>query len=98
MSNTVKDMAREFVRGNRKLAHKTVTLRYPMGIPKEYRLHNNVIASMDDQGLVTMNWCGWYTTTTANHMNAILEELGAYRVSYAKARDAGTTTFIGGQA
>jgi hypothetical protein len=60
----------------------------------EYRLHGHVIARKDG-GNIVFNWCGWYTPTTASHMNAILKELPGciIRVSYAKARDTGETTF-----
>lgn len=59
-----------------------------------YWLHGNLIAQLDDdKGGVALNWCGYYTPTTASHMNEILKAAGAdYRVSYAKARDAGATT------
>ena len=98
MSNTRKTMALEFIKGNgRKLAHSSVELRYPLGAPNEYRLHGNVIASFyPDEGkrTVTFDWCGWYTPTTAAHMNEILRAMGStIRVSYSQARNSGATTF-----
>lgn len=58
-----------------------------------YRLHGHAIA-WKENGVVKFNWCGYYTKTTAAHMNAILKSIGAaFRVSYAKARDRGVQTF-----
>lgn len=55
----------------------------------EYKLHSTIIATRIPSG-VTLNWDGWYTPTTANHMNHVLKALGInQRVSYAMARDAG---------
>jgi hypothetical protein len=60
-----------------------------------YQLHGHTIArweAFDCEGetLITMSWCGYYTPTTASHMNAILKALEApTRVSYARARDLG---------
>ncbi len=95
MSNTVADMAREFVKLNgRKLSHRSVTLRYPLGSPNEYLLHGHVIARIDMCKNITFDWCGWYTRTTAAHMNEILRAANKpIRVSYSQARDAGITTF-----
>jgi hypothetical protein len=57
---------------------------------REYRLHGHVIARHTDTG-VTFDWCGWHTSTTARHMNALLDALGALKhVSYAQARDGKT--------
>lgn len=54
----------------------------------EYRLHGNLIAQRTLGGLV-IDWCGWYTPTTAAHLNSILRAFGVdERVSYAAARDA----------
>ena len=96
MSNTRKTMALEFVKGNdRKLAHPSVELRYPLGAPNEYRLHGNVIASFNPgERTITFDWCGWYTPTTAAHMNEILRAVNSgMRVSYAQARDSGAVSF-----
>lgn len=96
MSNTVATMAREFVKMNgRKLSHRSVELRYPMGGPVEYRLYGNVIATITHRGApITFNWCGWYGPTTANHINNILRAAGkACRVSYAQARKDGQSIF-----
>jgi hypothetical protein len=53
-----------------------------------YRLHGHAIATRDATGAVTFDWCGWFTVTTAAHMNAILRAMNVpQRVSYAAARD-----------
>jgi len=58
-----------------------------------YTLHQSPIA-VHAQGAVVFYWHGFYTPTTASHMNAILKALGAsFRVSFAQARDSGATTF-----
>jgi hypothetical protein len=56
---------------------------------RTYRLHGHAIATRDATGAITFDWCGWFTTTTAAHMNAILAALKVpgQRVSYAAARD-----------
>jgi hypothetical protein len=60
-----------------------------------YQLHGHTIAKWEKfehegEKLITLNWCGWYTPTTASHMNEILSALRApTRVSYARARDLG---------
>lgn len=60
----------------------------------QYLLHGNRIATRrpgDAIKAVSFDWCGWYTTTTASHMNEILKAIGwqGKRFSYAKARDGG---------
>ena len=59
-----------------------------------YVLHESPIAKwVDDQ--VQFYWHGYYTKTTASHMNEILRALGAgFRVSYAAARDSKATHFV----
>ena len=63
-----------------------------------YQLHGHTIAKWESSDTVNQNgdqcivllWCGFYTRTTASHMNEILKALGApMRVSYAHARDNG---------
>jgi len=61
----------------------------------EYLLHRTVIAKKVN-GAVEFNWGGYYTPTTANHMNHIIAAVygsGAKRVGYASARDNAVTTF-----
>lgn len=61
-----------------------------------YTLHQSPIA-VHEKDSVVFFWHGYYTPTTAAHMNAILKALGAsFRVSYAQARDTGATTFVWG--
>lgn len=59
-----------------------------------YVLHRSPIAKwVGDQ--VQFYWHGFYTPTTASHMNEILKALGAsFRVSYAAARDNNATHFV----
>jgi hypothetical protein len=84
----IADVAKAFVEGR---AAKSGNSRTD---GREYVLHNTVIARKI-RDTVEFNWGGWYTSTTANHMNYIIGagKLG-YGVSYATARDAGVTTFI----
>lgn len=94
--STVTQMAQEFVKfDGRKPAHKSVELRYPLGDANEYVLHGNVIARQYEKGgRIDFDWCGWYTPTTANHMNEILKAAGIdKRVSYAEHRDNGVEVF-----
>lgn len=59
-----------------------------------YTLHNSPIA-VRQGGAVVFHWHGFYTRTTANHMNAILRAFGVeFRVSYAQARDTRQTHFV----
>lgn len=59
-----------------------------------YTLHDSPIAHRTGAAVV-FYWHGFYTPTTASHMNAILKALGApFRVSYAQARKEGATTFV----
>lgn len=59
-----------------------------------YVLHTSPIATWVDNQ-VQFYWHGYYTPTTASHMNDILRALGAgFRVSYAAARDSKATHFV----
>jgi hypothetical protein len=80
MSN-IKSTAHAFVNQKKAKCHNATT------DGRTYKLHGHAIAEWVD-GSVIINWCGWYTPTTANHLNKILRELGKdYRVSYAQARE-----------
>lgn len=82
------DLATAFAKGKPGKCHNADT------DGKRYRLHASDIATRLDDGTVLLDWCGYYTPTTASHMNAILWALGSTkRVSYATDRDAGVTTF-----
>jgi hypothetical protein len=53
----------------------------------EYVLHSTIIAYYNNKGNLVTNWGGYYTRTTASHLNAILKAFGSSRrVSYAQAR------------
>lgn len=84
---TIQQVAEAFIAGKSAKCHNAKT------DGRSYWLHGNRIAQIEnDKGGVELFWCGWYTPTTASHMNAILKVSGAgYRVSYAKARDEGVT-------
>ena len=59
-----------------------------------YTLHNSPIAVRQDDAVV-FHWHGFYTKSTANHMNHILRAFGAeFRVSFAQARDKRETHFV----
>lgn len=66
---------------------------------RTYRLHGHAIAWHADSGAVHFHWHGWYTNTTANHMNAILtalhhEGMPLHRVSRADHRDRSILGFV----
>ena len=89
--STIATVAKAFVKGQPAKCHNAVT------DGSTYRLHGHTIARRADGGTepASFDWCGWYTPTTANHMNHIIKALGIpSRVSYAKARDAGIRTFF----
>jgi hypothetical protein len=62
-----------------------------------YQLHGHTIAKWETldfgngpEEVIRLLWCGFYTPTTASHMNEILKALDIpMRVSYARARDLG---------
>lgn len=76
-------VAKAFINGQNAACHNSKT------DGTMYCLHGHMIAKKTEQGFI-LNWCGWYTRTTANHMNKILKAAGKnVRVSYAEARDYG---------
>ena len=88
----IKDVARAFAYGYSDRCHNATT------DGRGYRLHGSLIAyrkvTEDGKVVVVFQWCGWYSHTTANHMNHILDAIGADKhVSYASARDNGVTKF-----
>lgn len=85
---TIKQVAKAFIEGRSAKCHNAHT----DGV--DYTLHRTVIARKHPTGMIEFNWGGWYTTTTANHMNHILAELGKPRVGHAQARNAGERTFL----
>ena len=60
----------------------------------KYVLHESPIAVRQGDAVV-FHWHGFYTKSTANHMNHILRAFGAeFRVSFAQARDKRETHFV----
>lgn len=81
---TIAQLANAFAAGKSAKCHNAST------DGSGYKLHNTIIAVKHENGGVTLNWGGWYTPTTANHMNTVLKAMGINkRVGYASARDAG---------
>jgi hypothetical protein len=79
----IDQVAKAFINGNSAACHNSNTNG------TEYKLHGHVIAKKTETGF-TLYWCGWYTMTTANHMNKILKAAGKnVRVSYAQSRELG---------
>ena len=59
-----------------------------------YTLHQSPIAVRQGDAVV-FHWHGFYTKSTANHMNHILRAFGAnFRASFSRARDTGQTHFV----
>lgn len=85
---TKEETARAFVAGRPGRCHNAHT------DGTTYTLHTSPIAvRVGDQ--IQFYWHGYYTVTTASHMNAVLKALGAsFRVSYAAARDSSATHFV----
>lgn len=84
---TITKCAKALLDGRKKACHNAHT------DGKTYWLHGHRIAERHAAS-VTFYWCGWYTVTTANHINKILKEMNAdFRVSYSKDRDLGIVTF-----
>jgi hypothetical protein len=81
-------LAKAFVAGDSGSCHNAVT------DGRMYLLHGHAIAVKEGKGVV-FYWHGFWTMTTASHMNEILRALGApFRVSYANARDSKDTHFV----
>lgn len=79
-------LAKAFLAGERGACHNAKT------DGKVYMLHGSPIAKhaqgKDGSKWIEFSFCGFYTTTTASHINEILKAAGAtHRVSYALARD-----------
>jgi len=77
---TIRDVALDFASGRSSKCHNAST------DGMRYTLHRSIIAKWACEDLV-IDWCGWYTPTTANHINAILDAcLIGQHVSYADAK------------
>ena len=80
--STIEQTAQAFVNGQSAHCHNAYT------DGQRYTLHRTIIVYRNEQGQLVTDWGGFYTRTTASHMNAVLKAFGsARRVSYAKARD-----------
>lgn len=85
---TKNEIARAFARHAGGRCHNATT------DGQTYWLYDTPIAVWKDHS-VQFYWGGYYTKTTAEHMNKILTALGAsFRVSFAQARDRKDTHFV----
>ena len=92
---TIQSVAKAFANGKHAQCHNART------DGRSYWLYGNRIATFEDvpdlpkesyhQGmsLASFDWCGWFTATTANHLNHIAKALDSHgaRFGYARARD-----------
>ena len=84
----MKQLAQAFANGKAGTCHNART----DGVT--YTLHNSPIAVRQGDAVV-FHWHGFYTRTTAVHMNEVLRAFGAdFRVSFAQARDTRQTHFV----
>jgi hypothetical protein len=84
----MKQIAQAFANGKAGTCHNART----DGVT--YTLHNSPIVVRQGNAVV-FHWHGFYTKTTAAHMNHILRAFGAeFRVSFAQARDKRETHFV----
>lgn len=80
--STIEQTAQAFVN------HKSARCHNAHTDGQRYTLHRTVIVYWNEQGQLVTDWGGYYTRTTASHINAVLKAYGSVRrVSYAKARD-----------
>jgi hypothetical protein len=61
----IQRVATAFINGKPASSHNSKT------DGNKYWLHGNLIAEKGINGSVIINWCGWYTPTTTNHLNHI---------------------------
>ena len=84
---TVKQVAEAFASGKKAKCHNAET------DGQSYWLHGSCIAYKDSRW-VTGNWCGFYTATTANHLNKIADAIGSKNhFSYSSAKLNSVRTF-----
>lgn len=104
----VKQLAKAFAAQGKGSCHNatvyTETTPTLGGRKTVYRLHGHAIAELfepTDEGrlVLTLDWCGYYTVTTANHLGKLHEALGltGFSPSYATARKAGTESYTYGR-
>jgi hypothetical protein len=88
---TIADIATKFINSSKEAKLGNVRI-----ISNQYVLYSTVImtkhGNYETNGVMWLNWGGYYTTTTANHLNKILKAYGKrwgnhQRVSYANHRD-----------
>ena len=85
---TKTELARAFVKGRNGTCHNAHT------DGQTYWLHGHPIVVKEGKSYV-FYWHGFYTMTTASHMNEVLKALGSnIRMSYANARDAKATHWV----
>lgn len=85
----IQRVATAFINGQRASSHNSKT------DGTKYWLHGNLIAEKGINGSVIINWCGWYTRTTANHLNHIAKAYGyKHRFSAKMAKDDNISTEI----
>lgn len=68
----------------------------PLGVLcASYYYHSSLIASLEGDRLA-IQWCGFYTLSTARHINYVLDAVGYHkqRVSYANDRDRGIASRV----
>ena len=86
---SIQRVAQAFMQGKTATSHNSKT----DGV--SYWLHGNKIADKTDTGSVIINWCGWHTRTTANHLNHIAKAYGIMRRFSAKvAKDYNVSTEV----
>lgn len=79
---SIQRVAQAFMQGKPATSHSSKT------DGQSYWLHGNKIAEKGIEGSVIINWCGWYTRTTANHLNHIAKTYNwSHRFSAKIARD-----------
>ena len=86
---TKNELARAFAKGVPGKCHNATT------DGQTYFLHGHPIVVKSGRRVV-FYWCGFYTRTTASHMNEVLKVLGVRfaHMSYAAARDAKATHWV----
>ena len=86
---SIQRVAQAFMQGKPATSHNSKT------DGSSYWLHGNKIAEKGIGGSVIIHWCGWYTPTTANHLNHISKVYSCNRRFSAKmAKDSNTSTEI----
>ncbi len=84
----VQQLAQAFAERKKGSCHNAKVIIDDEGVAR-YILHKSCIARHFPDGRAWGHWCGWYTPTTANHLNHIRKALGVdgRRVGYVWADD-----------